>query len=105
VISLAITLFITSDIFTKKRLSRLEWWFQGIVAIVGYLLGMAFAGSFIGRKWMGIVDISLHKLFKRKINTGKYLYWKHFCGIENPPRPENLKKPKKIKDRILCRLI
>jgi len=83
----------------------LEWWIQAAVAVVGYLLGMAFAGSFLGRKWMGTVDIALHRLFKRKITTGKYLYWKHFCGIENPPRPENLRSPKRLADRILSRLI
>ena len=56
----------------------MEWWVQITVALVGYLLGMAFAGSFLGRKWIGTVDIALHRLFKRKITTGKYLYWKYF---------------------------
>lgn len=76
-----------------------------MIAVCGYLLGMAFAGSFLGRRWMGTVDISLHKLFKIKVTTGKYLYWKHFCGINNPPRPENLKKPSKLSDIFLSRLL
>ena len=76
-----------------------------MIAVCGYLLGMAFAGSFLGRRWMGTVDISLHKLFKIKVTTGKYLYWKHFCGINNPPRPPNLKKPSKLSDIFLSRLL
>lgn len=83
----------------------MEWWIQAGVAVVGYLMGIAFAGSFLGRKWMGIVDVSLHKLFKRKITASKYLYWKHFCGIENPPIPKNLKNPKSFTDRIISRFI
>lgn len=83
----------------------MDLWVQAAVAVVGYLLGMAFAGSFLGRKWMGTVDIALHKLFRRKVTTGKYLYWKHFCGIGNPPRPENLRNPDGLMDRILSRLL
>lgn len=83
----------------------MEWWIQAVVAVIGYLLGMAFAGSFLGRKWMGIVDVSFHKLFNRKITASKYLYWKHFCGLENPPMPENLKNPRSLTDRILSRFI
>lgn len=78
---------------------------NAIIAVCGYLLGMAFAGSFLGRRWMGTVDISLHKLFKIKVTTGKYLYWKHFCGINKPPRPENLKKPSKLSEIFLSRLL
>ncbi|MBS7611788.1 hypothetical protein KEJ27_06230 [Candidatus Bathyarchaeota archaeon] len=60
--------------------------------IIGYLLGMAFAGSFIGRKYMGTVDIMLHKLFRRKTTLAQYLYWRYFCGIEKPPKPEGIKR-------------
>lgn len=60
--------------------------------IIGYLLGMAFAGSFIGRKYMGTVDIMLHRLFRRKITLAQYLYWRYFCGIEKPPKPEEIKR-------------
>ena len=59
----------------------MDWWMNAIIAVCGYLLGMAFAGSFLGRKWMGTVDVALHRLLKREVTTGKYLYWKHFCGI------------------------
>ena len=83
----------------------MEWWIQAAVAVVGYLMGMAFAGSFLGRRWMGTVDIALHRLFKRKIRIGNYLYWKYFCGIENPPRPENLQNPGGFKDKILSRFL
>ncbi|MCW4036275.1 MAG: hypothetical protein NWE75_03700 [Candidatus Bathyarchaeota archaeon] len=86
-------------------MQQLEWWINAIIAVVGYLLGMAFAGSFLGRKWMGTVDIALHRLFKREVTTGKYLYWKHFCGINDPPRPKNLRKPKKLGEIILSKLI
>ncbi|MEM3545639.1 MAG: hypothetical protein QXU47_09015 [Candidatus Bathyarchaeia archaeon] len=60
--------------------------------IIGYLLGMAFAGSFIGRKYMGTVDIMLHRLFRRRITLAQYLYWRYFCGIEKPPKPEEIKR-------------
>lgn len=83
----------------------MEWWIQAAIAVVGYLLGMAFAGSFLGRKWMGTVDIALHKLFKIKITTSKYLYWKHFCGMDNPPRPKNLKNPMNLTEKILSRFL
>lgn len=83
----------------------MEWWVQITVALVGYLLGMAFAGSFLGRKWIGTVDIALHRLFKRKITTGKYLYWKYFCGMENPPRPQNLEKPSSFTEKILSKFL
>ena len=74
------------------------WLLQVIIA---YLLGMAFAGSFIGRKWMGLVDITLHKLLQRKVKLTQYLYWKYFCGIENPPKPEGLKKTDRLVQRIM----
>ena len=40
------------------------------MAVCGYLLGMAFAGSFLGRKWMGSVDVALHKVLKREVTIG-----------------------------------
>lgn len=83
----------------------MEWWVQAVIAVVGYLLGMAFAGSFLGRKWMGTVDITLHRIFKRKITTSKYLYWKYFCGMENPPRPKNLDKPSSLAEKIMSRFL
>jgi len=60
--------------------------------VLGYLIGMAFAGSFLGRKYMGLMDILLHKVFRRRVTVVQYLYWKYFCGIGDPPKPENLKK-------------
>jgi len=83
----------------------MEWWMNAIMAVCAYLLGMAFAGSFLGRKWMGTVDIALHRLLKREVTVGKYLYWKHFCNISNPPVPKNLKKPKKWSDVLLAKLV
>ena len=67
-----------------------------IMAVLGYLLGLAFAGSFIGRKWMGKVDIALCRLFKQKITTTRYIYWRHFCLIEDAPMPKNIKTLRKI---------
>lgn len=83
----------------------MDWWINIGIAIVSYLLGMAFAGSFLGRKWMGTVDVFLHKIFNRKITASKYLYWKHFCGLNNPPKPPNLKSPRKFTEMILAKLI
>lgn len=83
----------------------MDWWINIIIAVCGYLLGMAFAGSFLGRKWMGTVDIALHRLFKIKITPSKYLYWKHFCGMENPPRPKNLENPRNLTEKILSRFL
>ena len=83
----------------------MEWWINAVIAVFGYLLGMAFAGSFLGRKWMGLVDVTLHKLLKRKITIGKYLYWKHFCGIDEPPRPQNIKKPKSLSEMLLSKFV
>ena len=68
--------------------------------VLTYLLGMAFAGSFLGRRWMGTCDVFLHKVFKRKITMGKYLYWKHFCNI-----PPQMMQAKKWSDQLLCRFL
>jgi hypothetical protein len=73
--------------------------------VLTYLLGMAFAGSFLGRRWMGTCDVFLHKVFKRKITMGKYLYWKHFCNIPNPPKPPQMMQAKKWSDQLLCRFL
>jgi hypothetical protein len=70
--------------------------FNIVLAVCTYLLGMAFAGSFLGRRWMGTVDVFLHKTFKLEVTIGKYLYWKHFCNIPNPPKPKNMERPKGI---------
>lgn len=83
----------------------MEWYLNTLIAICSYLLGMAFAGSFIGRKWMGTVDLFLHRIFKRKVTVGKYLYWKHFCNIDDPPKPPKLKKPAKLSDILLAKLV
>ena len=68
----------------------MEWWIQLLLAVTTYLMGMAFAGSFLGRKWMGLTDIFLHKILKREVTLGKYLYWRHFCNIIEPPKGESL---------------
>ena len=81
-----------------------EWWMQVGLAIASYLIGMAFAGSFLGRKWMGTVDVFLHKVFKREVTVGKYLYWKHFCNMNNPPRPENMQNPTKVQDILFTKI-
>jgi len=78
---------------------------QILLYIATYLLGMAFAGSFLGRRWMGTVDVFLHRTFKLDVTIGKYLYWKHFCCIPNPPRPKNLRKPTALTDILFARLI
>ncbi len=83
----------------------MEWYINTLIAIVSYLLGMAFAGSFIGRKWMGTFDVFLHRALKREITTSKYLYWKHFCCLNNPPKPVNLVYPNKLLDVLLSKLI
>jgi hypothetical protein len=54
---------------------------------------------------MGTVDVALHRLFKREVTTGKYLYWKHFCNIKYPPKPANLRYPNKLRDVILSKLV
>jgi len=83
----------------------MEWWMNSILAIMGYLLGMAFAGSFLGRKWMGTVDVFLHKTLKREITIGKYLYWKHFCNISDPPKPEKMKKPDTLIESLVAKFL
>jgi hypothetical protein len=83
----------------------MEWWLNVLMAICGYLLGMAFAGSFLGRKWMGTVDIALHRLFKREVTLGKYLYWKHFCNISTPPKPPSLDRPVSFTEMILAKFV
>ena len=83
----------------------MEWYINTLIAVVSYLLGMAFAGSFLGRKWMGSVDIVLHKVLKREITVGKYLYWKHFCNINKPPKPPKLVKPAKWSEILLAKLV
>jgi hypothetical protein len=74
------------------------------LAIASYLLGMAFAGSFLGRKWMGTVDVFLHNILKREVTVGKYLYWKHFCNMNDPPRPKNMQNPTKIQDILFTKI-
>ena len=76
-----------------------------LIAIGSYLLGMAFAGSFIGRKWMGSVDVYLHKLLKKDVTMSKYLVWKHFYCINDPPKPRSLVKPVKWREILLAKLI
>jgi len=83
----------------------LEWYVNILIAIGSYLLGMAFAGSFIGRKWMGTVDVFLHKLLKKEVTMSKYLVWKHFYCIDDPPKPRSLVKPVKLREIILAKLI
>jgi hypothetical protein len=73
--------------------------------VITYLLGMAFAGSILGRRWMGTCDVFLHKLFKLQVTMGKYLYWKHFCSIPDPPKPPQMKKARNWGDQLLCRFI
>jgi hypothetical protein len=75
------------------------------LAIVAYLLGMAFAGSFLGRRWMGAVDVWMHRTFNLDVTIGKYVYWKHFCNISNPPKPPSLSKPKGLADMLFCRFL
>ena len=40
---------------------------------------------------MGIVDVTLHRILTRKITISQYFYWKYFCGIDNPLKPEGIK--------------
>jgi len=83
----------------------LEWYINTLIAIGSYLLGMAFAGSFIGRKWMGSVDVYLHKLLKKEVTMSKYLVWKHFYCIDDPPKPKSIVNPSKLTEMILAKLI
>ncbi len=83
----------------------MEWWLSGLFGVAAYLIGMAFAGSFLGRKWMGTVDVFLHRILKREVTLGKYLYWKHFCNIGDPPKPPSLAKPDKLRDILISKLL
>lgn len=83
----------------------MEWWINTLITVAAYLIGMAFAGSFLGRKWMGTVDVALHRLLKREITVGKYVYWKHFCNIHDPPMPRSLRKPDRLRDVLLSKLL
>ena len=78
---------------------------QLLLAIATYLLGMAFAGSFLGRAWMGNVDVFLHKTLNMEVTVGKYFYWKYFCNIRDPPKPKNLEKPRNLTDQLFCRFL
>jgi hypothetical protein len=78
---------------------------QLLLAIGTYLLGMAFAGSFLGRAWMGTVDVFLHKALKMEVTVGKYFYWKYFCNIADPPKPKNLERPKGLADQLVCKFL
>jgi len=78
---------------------------QLLLTVLTYLLTMAFTGSVLGRTWMGSVDIFLHKIFKIEVTMGKYAYWKYFCTIADPPKPEHLEKPKKLTDQLICKLL
>ncbi|MDP6458667.1 MAG: hypothetical protein QGF78_05025 [Candidatus Bathyarchaeota archaeon] len=82
----------------------MEWYINTLIAFCSYLLGMAFAGSFLGRKWMGSADVYLHKLFKKEVTISKYLVWKHFYCIDNPPKPLSLTKPVTLREFILAKL-
>lgn len=83
----------------------MEWWINTLITVAAYLIGMAFAGSFLGRKWMGTVDVALHRLLKREVTVGKYVYWKHFCNIVDPPMPRSLRKPDRLRDVLLSKLL
>ena len=83
----------------------MDWWINVLIAVCSYLLGMAFAGSFLGRKWMGTVDIFLHRILNRKVTTSKYLIWKHFYCIDDPPKPKSIVNPSKLTEMILAKLI
>jgi len=72
-----------------------------VYIIIAYLIGIAFTGSFIGRRWMGTVDIYLHKLLKREITLNQYLYWKYITGINDPPKPTSIKKRRGISKALL----
>ena len=76
-----------------------------LAAFSTYLLTMAFAGSFLGRAWMGNVDVFLHKVLKIEVTVGKYFYWKYFCNVANPPKPANLEKPKNLTDQLFNKFL
>lgn len=79
--------------------------FNILLYVCTYLLGMAFAGSFLGRRWMGTVDVFLHRTFKLEVTIGKYLYWKHFCNIPNPPKPKGMQKPAGLAGMLFTRFL
>lgn len=79
--------------------------FNILLYVCTYLLGMAFAGSFLGRRWMGTVDVFLHRTFKLEVTIGKYLYWKHFCNIPNPPKPKGMKQPTGLAGMLFTRFL
>ncbi|MCW4048456.1 MAG: hypothetical protein NWE89_01835 [Candidatus Bathyarchaeota archaeon] len=83
----------------------LELGFNVLLAIFTYLLGMAFAGSFLGRRWMGTVDVFLHKVLKMEVTIGKYLYWKHFCNVPDPPKPEQMQRPTGLAGMLFTRFL
>lgn len=77
---------------------------QIVLMAIAYLLGMAFAGSFLGRRWMGTVDIFLHRIFKIEITMRQYFYWKYITGIADPPKPKAFVKAKGM-EKLLLKLI
>ena len=77
---------------------------QFAFVVVAYLLGMAFAGSFLGRRWMGTIDIFLHRLFRIEITMRQYFYWKYIMGIADPPKPKVFKQAQGM-EKILLNLI
>lgn len=83
----------------------LQLGFNIVLSICIYLLGMGFAGSFLGRRWMGTVDVFLHRTFKLEVTIGKYLYWKHFCNIPNPPKPKNMQQPTGLAGMLFARFL
>lgn len=76
-------------------------WEQIAIMVMAYLLGVAFAGSFLGRRWMGTVDIFLHRIFKIKITARQYFYWKYITGVADPPKPKAFKKVKGLEKLFL----
>jgi len=107
-VSLEITLYISlaiRHITRDARVMRMDWWINVGIAVCSYLLGMAFAGSFLGRKWMGTVDVFLHKVFKKEVTTSKYLVWKHFYCLDDPPKPPSMKNPRKLTEILLAKLL
>ena len=84
---------------------NLQLAFNILLYVCTYLMGMAFAGSFLGRRWMGTVDVFLHRTFKLEVTVGKYLYWKHFCNIPNPPKPKGMQKPAGLAGMLFTRFL
>ena len=54
---------------------------------------------------MGTVDVFLHKTFKLEVTIGKYLYWKHFCNIPNPPKPKGMNHPTGLAGMLFTRFL